>query len=211
MSRITRHVLTLYALLSVLTGVTIWVAGRLPFHSSVDFLHLTDCELPCWIGITPGKTTIREARDQIYNTYGTNTLTEDSQHSSHLTLQSDTARLEIYLNDGEARQDDTVYTIELVIDRNQATYADFQRALGRPAFVAFPGRQGTIYPEMLYPQRNIQIGFSRAVNFNTICSGVSIRQSINGLIIFNRMPSYPNLVQWRGFRPCYMMGPAYDP
>ncbi len=48
------------------------VLGRAtPLPEEVAFLHLGDmCKLPCWIGITPGKTTIEEARVIVTSVYG---------------------------------------------------------------------------------------------------------------------------------------------
>lgn len=41
-----------------------------PIPDRLTMLHLTDCQIPCWIGIVPGKTTIAQARAYIDAVYG---------------------------------------------------------------------------------------------------------------------------------------------
>jgi hypothetical protein len=40
-----------------------------PFPDTLARLHLMDCELPCWIGIMPGVTTSKEAKERVTQTY----------------------------------------------------------------------------------------------------------------------------------------------
>jgi hypothetical protein len=40
-----------------------------PLPEALAQLHLTDCALPCWLGITPGKTTFEEAVGQVSAVY----------------------------------------------------------------------------------------------------------------------------------------------
>ena len=51
---------------SVLTLATFTTYNNIvtkPAPSSLQALHLDACQLPCWVGITPGKTTLDEARE----------------------------------------------------------------------------------------------------------------------------------------------------
>jgi hypothetical protein len=61
---------TIMVSLCVLIGFAISLGRQQPLPESVALLHLSDCELPCWIGIIPGQTTMRQAHDQIIKTYG---------------------------------------------------------------------------------------------------------------------------------------------
>jgi hypothetical protein len=68
-----RLILGSAALTIALGGVALCavLAGRSqPPPEQIAMLHLTDCELPCWIGIVPGQTTISEARQRIEGVYG---------------------------------------------------------------------------------------------------------------------------------------------
>ena len=40
-----------------------------PLPEALEALHLTDCKLPCWLGITPGKTTFAEAVQKVIRVY----------------------------------------------------------------------------------------------------------------------------------------------
>src|SRR5690349_15426037 len=53
----------------VASGIVAHDAHLAPPSANIAFLHLTDCVLPCWIGIIPGKTTISEAQALIQHVY----------------------------------------------------------------------------------------------------------------------------------------------
>jgi len=64
----------LYAFgLSVVFAALIFAArtigGTQPPPEALQKLHLTDCALPCWIGIIPGKTTFEDAAQLITHIY----------------------------------------------------------------------------------------------------------------------------------------------
>src|SRR4051812_20780951 len=67
--RLIWHSLRLCLALTAFVGTTV-IAGRhdsAPDHLAI--LHLTDCTLPCWIGIVPGQTTLDQAGERIDAVY----------------------------------------------------------------------------------------------------------------------------------------------
>src|SRR5262245_6492243 len=54
----------------VLIISAILVGHQQPPSTWATILHLDECELPCWIGIVPGQTTLIEAQQQIEREYG---------------------------------------------------------------------------------------------------------------------------------------------
>lgn len=50
-------------------GMVLAIGQRQPLSDELALLHLTDCAPPCWIGITPGITTLDEAKIRIQKTY----------------------------------------------------------------------------------------------------------------------------------------------
>jgi hypothetical protein len=51
-------------------SAAVLIGHRQPITKEIALLHLGDmCELPCWIGITPGKTSVGEARRLIAKIY----------------------------------------------------------------------------------------------------------------------------------------------
>jgi hypothetical protein len=66
------YTLRLSIALAVFAGAAILTGIVQPPSDWVTLLHLNDCELPCWIGIVPGKTTFAEAQRQIEAVYRNN-------------------------------------------------------------------------------------------------------------------------------------------
>src|SRR5579859_1219802 len=50
-------------------ALVIFVARQQPLPPRLAMLHLTDCELPCWIGITPGVTPADQVKARIEEVY----------------------------------------------------------------------------------------------------------------------------------------------
>src|SRR5689334_21302019 len=46
-------------------GTMLLIEHTQPIPERLRMLHLADCAPPCWIGITPGKSTINEARQRL--------------------------------------------------------------------------------------------------------------------------------------------------
>jgi hypothetical protein len=66
MRRLLMLAVVLIMLLTACAGSIVRAAQRdLVIAPSLTALHLTDCALPCWMGITPGVTTLEEARVQV--------------------------------------------------------------------------------------------------------------------------------------------------
>ncbi len=57
--------LALIVLLTIAVSVGVLIGRAQPPPPNVAFLHLDECQLPCWIGIVPGKTTLTEAKKLI--------------------------------------------------------------------------------------------------------------------------------------------------
>src|SRR5262245_2523582 len=71
MKRLLLQTFTLTVLFFLVTSAAMLIGHEQPVPEQVSMLHLGEmCQLPCWIGITPGKTRVSEARliiAQIYN------------------------------------------------------------------------------------------------------------------------------------------------
>lgn len=66
---ISKSALFLSAILLMLSTVGIIIGHQQPPSVWATILHLDMCELPCWIGIIPGRTTLAEARRKIEEVY----------------------------------------------------------------------------------------------------------------------------------------------
>src|SRR5579859_3969788 len=65
-----RVVVPMTLILSACIGLVIFIARQQPLPPRLAMLHLTDCAPPCWIGITPGVTTVEQVKAQIEAVYG---------------------------------------------------------------------------------------------------------------------------------------------
>src|SRR5258707_6670431 len=70
MSSLARIAVAVTLILTVCIALVILLARRQPLPPRLAMLHLTDCELPCWIGITPGVTPVDQVKARIEAVYG---------------------------------------------------------------------------------------------------------------------------------------------
>src|SRR5688572_24925895 len=68
MRRLIFSTTALIVVFSLTAPISILIGRHQPLPERVAMLHLTDCELPCWIGIVPGKTTVGEAVERVKQT-----------------------------------------------------------------------------------------------------------------------------------------------
>src|SRR5262249_23989107 len=83
MRRPITRILPLSVFMTALASITLLVARAQPPSSRVAMLHLDACKLPCWIGITPGTTTVGEAKRRLQAVFGDSlvfTLDDARQH-----------------------------------------------------------------------------------------------------------------------------------
>jgi hypothetical protein len=69
MSRFLRQVIVLWSLLAAFACAAVLLGNRQPTSALLQNLHLGECAAPCWIGIRPGETPIREAYDLLTNSF----------------------------------------------------------------------------------------------------------------------------------------------
>jgi len=75
--RYLRYPFALTLLLTAAITGALLIGRAQPLPDRVAVLHLNDmCKLPCWIGITPGVTTLGEAEALVQSVYKTNTQFE---------------------------------------------------------------------------------------------------------------------------------------
>src|SRR5512143_1729163 len=70
MHRLIRVAALTASLLLLLVSASVLIGRRQLEHSLPNYLRLTDCTPPCWIGIVPGKTSLDEARERMQAMYG---------------------------------------------------------------------------------------------------------------------------------------------
>lgn len=94
--------LTLIILLSLLSGIAIYIGRQQPLPERLAMLHLDMCEPPCWIGITPGQTSSEEAKRRIYEVFDQPPYQIIHDYGGRYTIDS--------------KPLDMMFTIQLIID-----------------------------------------------------------------------------------------------
>jgi len=104
-------VIKLSATILVFTFVFVLVIGAMtvlgrarPLPEEIVALHLGDmCELPCWIGITPGKTRIKEARELFFKMYNLDDPEATGSSGLSSIIMSDNFIVFVDFNQGDVR------------------------------------------------------------------------------------------------------------
>jgi hypothetical protein len=181
-----------------------------PAPESLRRLHLTDCELPCWIGILPGKTTVAEAKEQILRTFKNTDAYEVEFHeaNSKLTfgITDKSAGRELYRVFGditEFEQSTMVDRLRFGVqgsDGKYLSFADLYPAAGNPQYVQ--------EFEDYYSQSLITYYDGRVLVFMypLRCGAISTRSKLQ-FVISQRVPHTSqrdlNFIRWKGFNQCY--------
>lgn len=162
----------LMALVTAATAMCILRSQAQPDTTSI--LHLSECQLPCWIGIVPGETTIAEAEKLIrasYDSERVDVITTEPYPSCSfgrrfsILYESKIGSLFVGLNRDSAPQSDKTIVQDLYLSVNSSDASfipkviDFMSILGRPRCLAVQWGNHTAYPSMLYPQFHVKLLF----------------------------------------------------
>lgn len=200
MGRLSVLVFLSTAFLALVLGASVALGRATPLPEEVAGLHLDElCKLPCWLGITPGKTMIWEVQDLITNIYGHVELEQqaDSQSDFLVSLSMPNGkRWNVLLR---ANLERVVIQIMLTPENsNNIPLGDAINRLGIPK---------TVYTQYatLFLYDGYRIGSSaRQLSF-THYEGISPRQALTGIMLYDDdwSPSVnlsgPNASRWRGF------------
>lgn len=85
MRRLILTIMLVMALLALLIGAAQAVSHARPASESLQVLRLTDCALPCWLGIMPGRTTLGEAADILSEAFPANAVVAVNRESIVMT------------------------------------------------------------------------------------------------------------------------------
>lgn len=140
MQKLLNYCFALFAVCAVFVGGARWVGARQPQPAIVEGLRLADCALPCWIGITPGQTTMEEAYrrlvEEFHSTRTGNNTAGGRFRNLHffVPVNSPVRALPVTLQTVE----DRVALVQLVItDRRRLTFADIILTYGAPTCVMY--------------------------------------------------------------------------
>jgi hypothetical protein len=191
------------------TSATI-IGKQQPVSPGARLLHLTECELPCWIGIVPNQTRTSEALKQIERVYGheptfriLNWGTPNAQVD--VTDEKGDKFLGITLNyfgPDDPNQADPIVS-HFALDFQAIAVGELYAALRDPVDVILY-QQNTV-PELIL---RFHGGLVHAFVPVLPCNKVGIDSPIRLLLIYGQPPTHIpwllyNPVPWRGVAACH--------
>src|SRR5579859_6326596 len=149
---ITRPLIMLL-LVTLATGAALLLGRGQPTPDQLALLHLGDCQLPCWIGIVPGQTTVGGARQRIKDIYGkmSGFVVDETEIKSCCikVVENGQTRLLITLNTWGNQPDNTgiqLIYLDVVKQGNELaanlSIADTIGFLGNPNYFVFSAASG---------------------------------------------------------------------
>ncbi|MBZ0304060.1 MAG: hypothetical protein K8J31_30265 [Anaerolineae bacterium] len=209
-----RGILLLLQFLFFLTLIILFIARQQRLSPELEILHLQDCQLPCWIGIVPGKTTIGEAETLLRSTYR---LAEYDYTLGHnpfegtdwltITRRQDGAYLIINFNRAETAADQTEDTIisQITIGcgiSGHIRLGDWAILLGKPQALSITWGNHYASPNVLYYSQGVRLTLDQVDNF-VISGWDSPASSLS--IFYDLNAQYPSsyMVPWKGWTTTY--------
>ena len=196
------------------------VIGRQqPVPPRVAMLHLTDCQLPCWIGIIPGVTPMDEARQKLLNLYGNlpaYKIEFDNQNESYYISDVASGRKLFGVNFEDTWADGTVGQIAMLLQYDQdeqtlewkpsimtPSVGELATALGQPTNMSEwplegdspPAVQYENYQVALLPNPNVSRSNSIILEISTSADSLYIESDRSWQASQQYIPHV-----WAGFR-----------
>ena len=195
---ILRLVVWLWAALAISAGALSLAGHSESLPPDLIMLHLTDCALPCWIGIEPGTTTRKVARQHILETFviqdGFAVLEDSSTADLNLTTFRLKGPIAPYPELELTLEAHNTAIVERIFMRYTGTFtaADLHNALGRPAFVFQRGSFPSLIFIGKYPERGLRAYLQGG-------SVLSMAQRVVWVELYTDDELVPYTDRWHGF------------
>jgi hypothetical protein len=189
--------------LAVLIGGAMLAGYEQPPAEWVQLLRLDECALPCWNNITPGETTMQDARRLIESRFNTPALyrmsTEFfSEGQAQYYMRSGSGEFTFTVSLFAADEQSPVTLIFLQIDHRDATIASLYPLLARPVSVHVTRAGDDLLRTTVYFEDGVALS-----SLHLSCRGLRPERRINSLLLTTE--SEPTIINeaWRGFRQRY--------
>jgi hypothetical protein len=207
---------TIWLILSLIILIeTISFRGQ---NSKLDILHVAKCKLPCWNGIIPGKTTVREAKDKVLDQYNSE-IFEAVAGEGFVTIFDRSTKSRIFrvvmsvpkLNPTDS---DILSELELQFDPSfNLLLGDIFVSLDRPQYVVLWGLGGGVFPALIYEDISVVVTVVRPAPDLSFCT--DRRGLVGAITIFSQAPPKSDWVRyepqiWRYFGACFRWIDRFD-
>lgn len=196
-----------------LTTAALLIGQQQPPSLWSRILHLDDCELPCWIGIVPGSTTLDEAQIKIESAYADRvlyTLDGNEQKDTYRVMYAPTSSSFVIALTSQNPSDHSHAVVsDIAILFNQVRSQDTKYPT-IPELYNGLGNSETIRLKSGLDKERIAVFFknqSTLVFLNNLeCDRIRLNQEITAIrldpqVIYDTWLSEPHI--WQGFGKCY--------
>jgi hypothetical protein len=147
-----------------------------PFPLAILALH--QCELPCWIGIVPGQTTLGQAQQLLKSAYPSPEYTHTANYNPYvdmnwltITQVRDGVSFSLNFNEDQAAAQQTEETIvtQMTISSKPGsglTLGDWSSALGKPQALSVTWGSHWAAPNALYYRHGIRLTLDSGGNLD---------------------------------------------
>lgn len=209
MLKLIKYCLLLCFIFSLAASLCLVIGHHLP--SQLSILRFPDCDLPCWIGITPGKTTIAEAKELVTHIYGN--ISEYSlafrEDVWEITDNMSRDRIKIVISPFVDQPDFVIDDLVIVYASSSGSgipYGDLYAVLGPPTEILLSSPDNAPYPIFRYKTQRIHVALDLVV-MKGQCGQFAPSTPVSYFSIHSSPPlNYAwvsDPLPWRGFRHCY--------
>jgi hypothetical protein len=214
--RLIKWTLATWILAIVAISFALLIGRSQPLPESIRRLHLTDCELPCWIGIVPGQTTIAEAKERIVTVFGNNVeydlVLEEGSYAdqSMVTFHIKDKKLlygvaggvfsAVATNDLSAKVDFFNISFQEILGGDRFLFADLYPILGSPQKAGHK-IYGSELAVMSFSGGRLRVGLRYQP-----CGQISFYSDALVLLVAPLEEDFEDqyyLTPWKGFERCY--------
>ena len=182
---IKRIMLLCFAVILALSAA-VFVGRQKPLPAAFAIYHLSDCKLPCWIGIIPGKTSLGEALARIDSTYclaryKCSTIYDHYDDTSWIEIVDSKSNDRLAVNFNELTidqgKDTAVYEINVYAQvvyeikeygehdkqstQTQLAIGDWYNALGTPDALSVTLQNHTAFVDVIYSVDGVHLELNR--------------------------------------------------
>jgi hypothetical protein len=209
-----RSTLMLLLICHLLIAITLFFSRQHWPPPQLENLHLNNCQLPCWIGIVPGETTISEAQTLLKKTYHPSDYDYAASYNPNqgtdwlrITRRSDSIYLIVNFNEWAApvqqTEDSIISQIKVMSGpAGHLTLGDWGTWLGKPQALSVTWGNYNSQPNALYYAEGVRLTLNNPFNF--VVDGWNVPAGT--IDIYSDLSSeYPlsYAVRWQGWDVAY--------
>jgi hypothetical protein len=206
MQAIMTRMLLVYPLLALVGFAAVVVGLRQPPSAWSDTLRLNDCELPCWIGITPGQTEIADAKALVEQAFAdaSRYIVEKQDFTGRwatylITHRNGGDQVGIYLETRDGTYTQAIGLILPATTTHIPTIPELSPSLGDVSGIRHLTNMGERFATRLWFRDGsvvIELQYRR-------CGRVDMNAPVREIYLVGDSSAFAQADSWQGFGRCY--------